>query len=124
MNADTLQEILENHKKWRAGNGGCCADLCRADLCGANLYGANLFGADLCGAKINWNSHHLLSELLWRESDTPEREQLAAWIGRKIVWCWVDWLKQEHAEKDWALGLLRKWAKDDPNAPAALKTGE
>ena len=56
VTAEKLAEILENHKKWLADDGGCRAylsgaDLSRADLSGADLSGADLSGADLSGAK-------------------------------------------------------------------------
>ena len=86
------------------------ANLWRADLAEANLAGANLTGANLAGAKINWKSHHLLSEILWRAAQgSTAREQLAAWIGRKTEWCWNKWLAVEHPERQWAMAELSRW---------------
>ena len=48
MTAEKLAEILENHKKWLANDGGF-----RADLSGANLRWANLSEADLSGANLS-----------------------------------------------------------------------
>ena len=67
MNKEYLDKILNDHKNWLAGSGGCRANLrganlrgadlrganlCDADLCDADLRGANLRGADLCGADL------------------------------------------------------------------------
>jgi len=59
---DNLPHILEEHRKWRMGNGGARANLAgaslaganlaRADLAGAYLACANLAGADLAGANL------------------------------------------------------------------------
>ena len=58
MTAEKLAEILENHKKWLANDGGFRANLSGADLSGANLSEAdlrwaNLSGADLSGANLS-----------------------------------------------------------------------
>ena len=53
MTAEKLAEILENHKKWLADDGGCRANLSWANLSGANLSGANLSRADLSGANLS-----------------------------------------------------------------------
>ena len=47
-----IEKIIEGHGLWRAGKGGCRADLCGANLCDANLCGANLCGANLRGANL------------------------------------------------------------------------
>jgi uncharacterized protein YjbI with pentapeptide repeats len=44
---DNLPHILEEHRKWRLGDGGA-----RANLAGANLADANLARADLAGANL------------------------------------------------------------------------
>ena len=44
---DNLSHILEEHRKWRLGDGGA-----RANLAGANLADANLARADLAGANL------------------------------------------------------------------------
>ena len=49
---DNLPHILEEHRKWRMGEGGARADLARADLTGANLAGADLARADLTGCNL------------------------------------------------------------------------
>ena len=47
-----IPHILQEHWKWRMGEGGACANLTGANLTGANLTGANLTGADLGGANL------------------------------------------------------------------------
>jgi uncharacterized protein YjbI with pentapeptide repeats len=54
---DNLPHILEEHRKWRLGDGGACANLAcanlaRADLAGADLAGAYLARANLAGANL------------------------------------------------------------------------
>ena len=66
---EQLKEILEQHRRWLAGEGGSganlsganlreadlrVADLSGADLRGANLRGANLSGANLSEANLRW----------------------------------------------------------------------
>lgn len=98
------------------------ANLDRASLRGANLGGANLGGANLYGAKINWCSHTLLSEILWRAAgDDIRRQMLAAFIGRKHSWCWKEFIAFEHSDKEWALDVLATWVQDDDDAPALLR---
>ena len=104
-----------------------CANLAGAALEGANLEGANLTraaltGANLTRAAINWQSHWLLSELLWRNADSPSREQLAAWIGRKADWCWGEWLGLDHPDRAWALATLTRYVRDGDNAPDILRS--
>ena len=53
MTAEKLAEILENHKKWLANDGGCRANLGRANLSFADLSGANLGRADLSFADLS-----------------------------------------------------------------------
>ena len=97
------------------------ADLTGADLRGADLTGAYLTGADLAGAKIEWTSHTLVAEILWRVAPSPIEEQFAAWIGRKYEFCWEQFLAFDSPCKEWALAELRKWVTDGDNAPDALR---
>ena len=53
MTAEKLAEILENHKKWLANDGGFRADLRWANLIEANLSEANLSEADLRWANLS-----------------------------------------------------------------------
>ena len=97
------------------------AYLSRANLSGANLSGADLSRANLIGACLNWQSHALLSEILWRSADTMSRERLAAWIGRKLNWCWKEFLAAADPDKDWAMGELAKWVREGDGAPTAIR---
>ena len=103
------------------------ANLHGAYLRGANLRGANLRGANLRGAnlepgktRLGWNSHVLISELLWRAADTESRGMLAAYAGRRTDWCWVQWASWEHPERDWALRELARWVCPDDDAPECV----
>ena len=111
------------------------ADLYGADLRAANLYGADLRGADLYGANLNWDSHALLSEILYRASGSDlGRQALAALIGCNTGWCWAVWLSDDAPEgvdqddwlsivvdhRAWALTELAKWVKDGDGAPDAV----
>ncbi len=53
ISAEELHKILQEHKKWRMGDGGKCADLSGADLRNAYLSGADLRNADLSGADLS-----------------------------------------------------------------------
>ena len=53
MNREELKQILEDHRKWLAGEGGSRANLSDADLSGAYLSRANLSGAYLSGANLS-----------------------------------------------------------------------
>ena len=97
------------------------ANLYSADLRGANLYSANLSSANLRGAKIEWTSHTLVAEILWRVAPSPIEEQFAAWIGRKYEFCWDQFLAFDSPCKEWALAELRKWVTNDDNAPDVLR---
>ena len=130
---EQLAEILAKHNIWLEGDtSGKRADLRWADLQGANLQGANLQGAYLRDARlqnanlenitVNWDSHALTSEILWRASgDNIERQMLASFVERKTDWCWKHWLTFNHSEKEWALGVLRQWVKEGDNAPEILR---
>ena len=94
------------------------ANLKGANLKGANLEGADLEGADLKGANLNWNSHCLLSHILWESADgNLQREMLASFVGRKTSWCWNEWRKFQHPEKKWAIGVLTKLKRENEVTP-------
>ncbi len=104
------------------------ADLRGADLRGADLRGAYLRGADLRGAdlekgktKINWRSHELVSEILWRAADNIDQKKLAALVGRQTDWCWDEWWKFQDPERCWALSVLAEWVVDGDDAPEQLR---
>jgi len=104
---------LEGANLWRA-------DLQSANLEGANLWRANLQSANLEGAKLNWRSHTLLAEILWRAADTEPRKMLAAFVGQRTEWCWEEWEKWKHPEQDWAIAELVKWVQDGDSAPTII----
>ena len=112
------------------------ADLSAANLSRANLYAANLYAADLSRAELNWNSHNLIAEILFRAAESDLLKQSFALLIRQHVdWCWNVWLADtaprsiEQAQWDalvvanraWALSELAKWVKDGDNAPAAVR---
>ena len=92
-----------------------------ANLWCAYLWCADLRGADLGGATLNWTSHTLLSEILWRAADTEPRRMLAAYVGRMTDWCWEMWQTWEHPERDWAAGVLSGWVKEGDGAPEWIR---
>ena len=123
--AETLKDLVGTAVRSHADLGGANlygANLGGADLSGADLRGACLYGADLGGAKNIWMSHEVISEILWQASKgVATREQFAAWIGRKTCWCWKEWLKVEHPERDWALSVLLPMVQDGDNAPDEVR---
>ena len=54
MEQKDLNNVLEQHRKWLAREGGRKADLRWADLSGADLRWADLSGADLSRANLRW----------------------------------------------------------------------
>jgi hypothetical protein len=100
----------------------CGAYLRGANLCGADLGDANLRDANLCGVRVNWKSHALLAEILWRAAgDNEPRAMLAAYVGRKTGRCWEQWEAWEHPDKKWALCELAKWCRDGDDAPDCVR---
>ena len=104
------------------------ADLRGADLSGAYLRGADLSGAYLRGAKINWQSHHLISQILYRSAQNEEdstlqleKRKVAGLIAISTDWCWNKFLSIEEPLRDWALETLAPYAQDDASAPNAVK---
>jgi hypothetical protein len=97
------------------------ASLRGANLRGANLREADLRGARLLGATLNWQSHELLSEILWQAATTPARQMYAAFIGRNVGWCWDEWEAFEYPEKGWAVKTLAPYAiENEIPAPPPL----
>jgi hypothetical protein len=52
MTQDEIKKVLDEHRKWRLGEGGARANLSGANLRDANLRDANLSGAYLSGANL------------------------------------------------------------------------
>ena len=81
MNKTKLAEIIRDHKKWLANDGGSRADLSHADLSGADLSGADLSGADLSGADLSgaYLSNTLLETINWLSyiGITPDKDGFA-----------------------------------------------
>ena len=96
------------------------AILTRANLVGASLRGAYLRGAHLTDIKVNWKSHDLVAEILFREArDDYEKMQFAGLILIARDWCWDDFLF--HPQVPWAVRVLKKWVRPGDNAPDILK---
>lgn len=91
MTQNEIDKILENHKKWLAGeDGGSRANLRGANLRGANLQdaalqGAKLWGADLRGANIDYSCWPLWCGSLDVKVDRRIFCQLAYHLCRVIV---------------------------------------
>ena len=51
---EELEKILNNHKLWINGEGGCRADLSGINLSGIDLSGIDLSGIDLRNANLRW----------------------------------------------------------------------
>ena len=116
---EELPGILRKHRLWLEDRPSGE----RAHLTGAHLAGANLAGADLTGARVNWQSHSLLGEILWRAADTIELQKYAAFAARRTNWCWAEFLAHGKTcpEVAWALDPLRPWVQDGDNAPDSLR---
>jgi len=99
------------------------ADLRGADLTGANLYGANLYGANLRKAKVNWQSHTLLGELLYRAAGEDLRKNMiAGLVCKKTNWCW-DRLVKELTPEDcsWCVSVLKPYIQEDDDLPEVFR---
>jgi uncharacterized protein YjbI with pentapeptide repeats len=84
------------------------ADLRGAYLGVAYLGGAYLRGADLRGAVIAWQSHDLIAHLLFTKAGSnTNRRSLAGLILISKDWCWDQFMKLEHPEREWAIGVLK-----------------
>ena len=131
LSLETLALHLELHLKYRRGEpGGVRFVAGSANLEGANLRGANLEGAYLRGAylegaylggaylegaKINWQSHWLLSEILFRAAGKNiQRRMIAGLIRISTDWCWEKFLTIDiDVElRLWALKALEPYAAD------------
>lgn len=103
------------------------ADLYGADLRWANIYRANIYRADLRGADfreatLQWASHNLISEILRQHANTTRQFMLAGFVAVRLEDCWKDFLgNEELPEKDWALSVLKTYAKtEDINVPRVV----
>jgi hypothetical protein len=102
------------------------ADLRGANLRGADLEGADLRGADLEGATVNWQSVHLIFEILSRAAgEDIEKNKVAGLIyaGQFKSWCWNWYIENCSGDPlfGWAIEELKKWVKEGDEAPEILK---
>jgi hypothetical protein len=121
--ADLRGADLRDADLWEANLRGAdlrYAHLRGADLRGANLRGADLWKSDIQGVIVNWESHDLLSAILWRAAETQRQEMYAAYVWAKRAWCWEQWVAFEHPAKVWAIKTLAPYATDDNPPPAEL----
>jgi len=99
------------------------ADLRDADLSGADLRDADLSGADLRDMRMNWGSHTLIGERLYRAAeDRLDRIMVAGAVHiTDNDWCWDRFL--DHTPKDlldWALTTMQTWIVEGDGAPVVL----
>ncbi len=98
------------------------ADLAGANLAEADLAGANLARANLARATINWQSHHLVGEILRRAADEDgEKLKIAGVVTIMHPWCWEKFLGFKDPLEGWALEVLAPLVKDGDNAPKVLR---
>lgn len=106
----------------------CHANLCGANLCQANLWRTSLWGADLShanltGARINWQSHDLLAELLFRAAgQDPEKRKIAGIVLVSRDWCWEQFTELAASDPlgDWALDVLAEYVTGGDGAPGIV----
>jgi hypothetical protein len=115
---DERAAIIEEHRKWRFGEGGKRADLSRANLSSANLSSANLYRA-----KFNFQSHTLIAEVLRRAAgEDVEKRKVAGLILVSPDWCWDQFTANCSGDPlfGWALEVLRGYITEDDGHPAML----
>ena len=83
MTKEKITQILNSHKEYLNGAGGCRADLGEADLSGADLRASNLSGADLSGANLRGTNLRgaNLGEADLRFADLIEADLIEADLG-------------------------------------------
>ena len=99
------------------------ADLSCADLRNADLSDANLSGANLSGAILNWNSHELLSKILFNASgNDSQKRMLAGLILVSKDWCWNTFtsLTISKTKRNWVLKTLASAIVENDNHPSIL----
>ena len=100
------------------------ANLSCANLRGADLSYAGLSCANIEDATINWQSHDLIAEILRRAAGADiEKRKIAGFMLVSRDWCWGRFLAQDDPQRDWALGVLRKYVRDGDGAPDILRQG-
>jgi uncharacterized protein YjbI with pentapeptide repeats len=124
-----------------------CANLQGANLQGANLYNADLYNADLYCAclvdadltnttlintnlsfaefgntTLNWKSHDLMAELLFRNTGGKvDRIKFVGLVLLQRSWSWEDFLALNDPETEWALKTLSAYVKEGDESPDLLK---
>jgi glutathione S-transferase len=94
-----------------------------ADLGGAYLTGANLTGADLTGAKINWQSHALLSHLLFVAArQDVDKRSFAGLVAVSRDWCWEKFISLDHPLWPWALEVFAGYVTVGDGAPECVRS--
>lgn len=98
------------------------ADLYGADLHGADLHVASLCAADLHGASLNWQSHDLIAELLRQAAgDALEKCKIAGLVLISRDKCWNWFIAIQDPLRDWALGVLAEFVRENDGAPDELR---
>lgn len=63
-----------------------------------------------------------MSEILCQATEFNSQGEFAAYVGRRIDWCWDKW-QEKYATAprlEWALRELAKWHKEGDNAPECV----
>ncbi|MDP9191865.1 MAG: pentapeptide repeat-containing protein [Acidobacteriota bacterium] len=97
------------------------ASLAGARLTDARLDGASMNEADLEGIAMSWFDHTLLAEVLWRGADGDvERQMAAAFIGRRLNFCWDEFACLPPKHRRWVLDELRRRVRPGDGAPLLI----
>lgn len=96
------------------------ADLTESNFINTAMESVTFTNAVMDDITMNWNSHDLISEILFRAATTIGQEQFAAWISHKKSWCWPEWLASNYSDWNWVLATLQPLVKPSDNAPSEL----
>ena len=133
-----LKTILDDHKAWLAGDGGCRANLTGEDLTGANLREANLTRAHLTGTDLtgaNLRGAHLYGTDLTRAnlrgaegvlvlpiSEPRCYRHIAVLRGSEwVIFAGCRWFTVAEARSHWCSDDYRGPASVRETYPAALE---
>ncbi len=73
---------------------------------------------------MNWQSHQLLSEILFQAAGSnTQRRMIAGLIKISTDWCWGQFLSIETDPtlRDWALDELATWVTAESEPPQIIK---
>lgn len=99
-----------------------CSILTGADLSRVEFFNCTLMFASLAGATINWRSHPLIAAILWQAAgDNRDRRLLATHVAMSLDKCWAQFLAMDLPERDWAIGVLSKFVKENQSIPEAFE---